>query len=272
MKVGTIVILDEHLKEKFLKLKELGMNSCQLVCWEEKYLTTETARKVRYECEQQAVTITAFWCGWPGPCVWDFYDGQLTLGLVPAEFRFERLKTLKMGSDFAKEMGVNTLVTHAGYIPEDPNLKAYRELIMILRDLVHYCGENGQDFLFETGQETPVTLRRAIEDIGLPNVGVNLDPANLLLYGKANPVDALDILGPYVKGIHGKDGEYPTDGHSLGEEKPIGQGRVNFPAFIRRLREIGYDGDITIEREITGPEQERDIIMGKQFLNGLGVE
>lgn len=271
MRVGIIVILDERLKENFQKLRALKMNSCQLVCWEERYLTAETARMIRKECEEQGVEITAFWCGWPGPCVWDFYDGQLTLGLVPAEFRFKRLHTLRRGSDFAKELGVDKLITHAGYIPEDPNHRTYHELIMALRDLVGYCAQNGQDFLFETGQETPVTLRRAMEDIGLKNVGVNLDPANLLMYGKANPVDALDILGPYVLGVHGKDGEYPATGHSLGEEKPIGQGRVNYPAFIRRLKEVGYDGDITIEREISGPEQERDIVMGKQFLNALGV-
>ena len=100
-------------------------------------------------------------------------------------------------------------------------------------------------------------------------VGVNLDPANLIMYGKANPVDALEIIGSYVIGVHGKDGMYPTDGHKLGKEMPLGEGRVNYPVFIRRLKEVGYDGDITIEREISGEQQTKDILAGKALLEKL---
>ena len=141
---------------------------------------------------------------------------------------------------------------------------------------VEKCKENGQNFLFETGQETPVTLKRAIQDIekavGKGNVGINLDPANLIMYGKANPVDALEVFGEYVMGIHGKDGKYPTDVHHLGDEVPLGQGKVNYPAFIAKLKEIGYQGDITIEREISGEEQKKDIRMAKELLDKLIAE
>lgn len=142
--------------------------------------------------------------------------------------------------------------------------------------IVEKCKENGQNFLFETGQETPVTLKRAIQDIekavGKGNVGINLDPANLIMYGKANPVDALEVFGEYVMGIHGKDGKYPTDGHHLGDEVPLGQGKVNYSAFIAKLKEIGYQGDITIEREISGEEQKKDIRMAKELLDKLIAE
>ena len=147
---------------------------------------------------------------------------------------------------------------------------------MHVRLLWKKCKENGQNFLFETGQETPVTLKRAIQDIekavGKGNVGINLDPANLIMYGKANPVDALEVFGEYVMGIHGKDGKYPTDGHHLGDEVPLGQGKVNYPAFIAKLKEIGYQGDITIEREISGEEQKKDIRMAKELLDKLIAE
>jgi sugar phosphate isomerase/epimerase len=103
----------------------------------------------------------------------------------------------------------------------------------------------------------------------LPNLGINLDPANLLMYGKANPVDALDVFGAYVCGVHAKDGEYPTNGRELGMEKPLGQGRVNFPALIDRLTALGYSGALTIEREISGEQQIADIRLGKTFLEGL---
>lgn len=99
--------------------------------------------------------------------------------------------------------------------------------------------------------------------------GSESGPANLLMYGKANPVDALEVFGEYVRGVHGKDGKYPTDGHFLGEEVPIGQGKVNYPVFIERLKEVGYDGDITIEREISGEEQKKDILAGKEYLEQL---
>ena len=78
--------------------------------------------------------------------------------------------------------------------------------------------------------------------MGTDNLGINLDPANLILYGKGNPVDALDVFGKYVRDMHGKDGFYPTDGKNLGEEVPVGEGKVNFPALIAKLKELGYDG------------------------------
>jgi sugar phosphate isomerase/epimerase len=135
--------------------------------------------------------------------------------------------------------------------------------------VIDHCRKNGQKFLFETGQETPVTLLRLIEDLGGTDIGVNLDTANLILYGKANPVDALEVLGKYVYDIHAKDGLYPTDGRHLGKEMPLGQGKVDFPRFITRLKELGYDGPITIEREIGGEQQRRDIQEAVKFLGGL---
>lgn len=180
---------------------------------------------------------------------------------------------LMEGSDFAKKLGVSALATHVGYLPETPGDPKYREVLHACITITEYCNQNGQAFLFETGQETPITLKRMLQDIEkeLPGcrVGINLDPANLIMYGKANPVDALEVFGEYVRGVHGKDGRYPTDGYHLGEEVRLGTGRVNYPLFIRRLREVGYDGDITIEREITGEQQRSDILLAKGLLERL---
>ena len=170
------------------------------------------------------------------------------------------------GSNFAKMLGVTDLITHVGFVPENPCDHNYLEIVEIVKYLASHCKSNEQFFLFETGQETPVTLKRLIEDTGLDNLGINLDPANLLLYGKANPIDALDVFGEYVRGVHAKDGEYPTNGRELGVEKPLGQGRVDFEKLISKLKEIGYNGAITIEREISGEEQIKDIIEAKQLL------
>jgi sugar phosphate isomerase/epimerase len=121
-------------------------------------------------------------------------------------------------------------------------------------------------FLFETGQETPVTLLRVIEDLGGENVGINMDTANLILYGKANSADAITVFGKYVMDTHIKDGSYPTDGMRLGKEVAAGQGKANLPAVVKKLGELGYTGAFTIEREISGEQQIKDIEMARDLL------
>lgn len=276
MEIGVLIELfkDTNMNERFAELRAMGLKSCQLVCWDREILHDDSvAKAVNQAVQTHGVHITAFWCGWEGRRVWDFYEGQLTLGLIPTDYRVERMKMLLEGSDFAKKINAADFATHVGYMPENPYDPKYQEVLCALKTIVLKCRENGQNFLFETGQETPVTLKRAIQDLekdlGEGNIGINLDPANLIMYGKANPIDALEVFGEYVRGIHGKDGMYPTDGHHLGAEVPLGQGKVNYPAFIAKLKEIGYDGAITIEREISGEKQKKDIISAKNLLETL---
>lgn len=269
MELGVKVFLSENIEKDFENLVSMGFKTCQLDCWDIKIMTDEMAQRVNEATKKYDVTITAFWCGWSGPQVWDFYSGPHTLGIVPSAYRDVRLRELKIGSDFAKKIGVRDVVTHLGFLPEVPSTTEYNEIVCAIRDLANYMKNNGQYFLFETGQETPITVKRVIEDVGTKNLGINLDPANLILYGKANPVDALDVFGEYVRGIHAKDGLYPTDAKHLGKEVRIGEGKVNFPAFIAKLKEVGYDGAITIEREISGDEQIKDIKESKIYLEKL---
>ena len=138
-----------------------------------------------------------------------------------------------------------------------------------MRDVATHCKRNGQNFRYETGQETPITLIRAIRDAGVDNQGINFDLANLVMYGKANPVDAIELIAPYVQGIHAKDGMWPTNPRDLGEEVPIGKGKVDFPRLIARLKELNYGGAVTIEREVSGPDQIRDVREAKKYLEQL---
>jgi L-ribulose-5-phosphate 3-epimerase len=269
IRLGVMVNLNSDFHEEFRTAREMGFDTCQLLCWNSSLMTDEYAEKVNAVVKEYGAEITAFWCGWPGPTIWNFIEGPVTLGLVPPAYRFARMETLVRGSDFARKISVTDVITHAGFIPENPNDPDYAGVVSAVRYIAQHCKANGQYFLFETGQETPVVLKRTMEDVGLDNLGVNLDPANLLLYGKANPVDALDILGPYVRGVHAKDGEYPVNGQFLGEEKPLGMGRVNFPALIARLKEYHYTGALTIEREISGEQQKSDILAGKKLLEAL---
>ncbi|MCQ2354678.1 MAG: sugar phosphate isomerase/epimerase [Clostridia bacterium] len=269
MEIGVLTSLNQNVEDNIRKVAELGIPTAQLKCWNSTFLTDEYADRAAAAAREYGVKITAFWCGWDGMSYWNFYEGPLTLGLVPREYRAERMKMLLRGAGIARRMGVSDVVTHVGFLPENPASTEYHEIVAALRYIGKQLLPHGQYFLFETGQETPVTLRRTIEEVGTGNLGINLDPANLLMYGKGNPVDALDVFGQYVRGIHGKDGEYPTDGRNLGKEKPLGEGRVDYPRFIRRLREIGYDGAITIEREISGERQIEDIVKAKALLEKL---
>ena len=180
-----------------------------------------------------------------------------------------RVKNLCDGADFAHLLGITDVVTHMGFIPEDPNDPLFAGFCIAVRTVAQHLQKNGQYLLFETGQETPAAMLRCFEKVGTDNLGVNLDTANLILYGKANPVDSLDVFGSFVRNLHAKDGLYPTDGMHLGKEVAIGQGKVDFSALFRRLRELGYDGDITIEREIKGEKQLEDILASREYMNEL---
>ena len=160
-------------------------------------------------------------------------------------------------------------MTHMGFIPENPNDPNFNSFCVAVRTVAQHLKENGQVLLFETGQETPVTMLRCFEKVGMDNLGVNLDTANLILYGRANPVDALDVFGRYVRNIHAKDGFYPTNGHDLGQEVRLGDGKVDFRALFTKLRELGYDSYVTIEREIDGAQQDEDVLYAKAFLEKM---
>lgn len=269
MKLGTMVNLDQNVVEKIKNVKKYGLESFQLCAWNFDFMTDEYVERILSATKETGLEISAVWCGWEGAATWDFVRGPMTLGIVPTYFREKRVANLKKGSDFTRKLGVVDMVTHMGFIPENPNTDEYRCVVNTIRELAEYCKANGQYLLFETGQETPITLKRTILTVGTGNLGINLDPANLLLYGKANPCDAVDIFGDYVRGVHGKDGEYPTDPAYLGVEKRIGDGRANYPVLIKKLKEHGYNGSITIEREIDGDKQVEDILYAKKFLEDI---
>lgn len=271
MKIGVCVNFNEieAMSKKFKDLKSEGFDNCQLISWKPELWTDENLEILKNLTEENGITISAFWCGWEGPCVWNFYDGQITLGLVPPEYRTMRIKNLCDGADFAHKLGVKNVVTHMGFIPENPNDPQFAPFCVAVRQVAEHLKKNEQNLLFETGQETPVTTLRCFEKVGMDNLGVNLDTANVILYGKANPVDALDVFGKYVMNIHAKDGLYPTNGHDLGHEVRIGDGKVDFKALFKKLKELGYDSFVTIEREIGGEQQLEDIRYAKKYLESI---
>jgi L-ribulose-5-phosphate 3-epimerase len=266
LRLGLIIGMGKDPDAALAKVRELGLPTCQAYFEE---FQPALAEKLTKALEKYGIEVTSIVVGGPGKEVWDFYEGPLTIGLVPRETRAARVAHIKKASEFAKECGVAAVQTHCGFIPENPNEQLYKETVVAMREVAEYCRRNRQNFRYETGQETPITLVRAIRDVGLDNQGVNFDLANLILYGKANPVDAIEILGPYVQGIHAKDGLWPTNPKDLGEEVAIGKGKVDFARIIARLKEMKYPGAVTIEREISGAQQMEDVRGAKEYLEKL---
>lgn len=271
MKVGVLVGLND-IRKNLERLKGYGFECAQICSWDIPSFTDEMAAEVRSAMADTGISILTLWCGWPGPAAWNFTEGPLTLGLVPERYRAERTQALLKGVEFAHKCGLRQIATHAGFIPEDCNSEVYKSTLAALEQIVRACKKYGMNFLFETGQETPVTLLRTIEDLGGENVGINFDTGNIVLYGKGNPNDALEVFGKYVMDFHCKDGLYPTNGRELGHEVPLGQGKADWPRLIRQLKDLGYDGPLTIEREISGDRQTRDILAAKELLERLVAE
>ncbi len=268
MKLGGSTDVDLEIK----KVRDMELDSCQLCVWDQKFFTDDRVAEVKEATSKYGIEISSLWAGWDGPCEWNFTYGPSTIGLVPPAYRYARLKQLMKASEFAAKLGIKNVITHVGFIPEDPADPEFAGTVGALRKLATVMKARGQYFLFETGQETPVTMLRTIQAIGTDNLGINFDTANLLLYGKANSLDALDVFGQYVMDTHIKDGFYPTDGMKLGRQVQVGEGKADIPAIIRKLDELGYTGAYTIEREISGEKQIQDIVATRDYLRQAFAE
>lgn len=258
-----------ELEAQFAQAKRLGFDKVQIALWNMDHLNVHSAQVTKKLLDQYGLVCTEIWCGWVKPASWDFRDGPASLGLIPPEYRAIRTQNLMDGGVYARELGVTDVITHLGFIPQDPTDSNYQGLIRSLKYICAEYAKHGQFFCFETGQETPVVVKRCIEDVGMPNMGVNYDPANLMIYGSANPVDGLDLLGPYVRSVHAKDGTYPTGGYQAGIETVMGEGQVNMPAFLAKLKEVNFSGVLSIEHErkgLTEEQKEAEILCAKELL------
>jgi len=268
--LGLLVSPSNSPEDSFRVLQNLGLSNCflQMDHYAGNY-TPQVVAQFRELIDKYQITVTTVEVVGPKPLEWNFLRGPSTIGLVPPATRASRIDALRQVSDFGKQIGVAQVQTHCGFIPEDPADPLYQGAVEAIRAVAQHCQGNGQHFLMETGQETPTTMSRMIRDVNLPNLAVGLDTANLILYGKANPVDAVDILGPHVRSIHAKDGKWPTDPSQLGEEVLIGSGLVNFREVFTKLHRIGYTGAVTIERETSGPQQIEDVRKEKVYLQHI---
>lgn len=272
--LGVMTSLGDDPLVSLSKVRDLGFPSCQLGGPSDRYLSGPDAERLtdrfRQAVGETGVVVTAVFVMFHGH-IWDLVRGPRTIGLVPVQTRGERVVRAVKISNWAARAGIGALTSHIGFIPEDPDDPAYPPFIATMQALIDYfIEEHGQTFAFETGQETPATLVRTIGDIGRGSqVGINLDPANLLLYGKARPMECVDLLAPHVFNTHCKDGHLPEPGGALGHEVPLGEGEVRIRELIPALYQRGYRGPLTIEREISGEKQIADIQRAKALLEEI---
>ena len=240
-------------------VKGLGVTCGQLGIDPDADLTPAGIEAWGRALEEQNFTLTAVFPGYRGESYADIPTVQTTVGFVPPATREEREKRTYECSDFAKALGVGEVATHIGFLSEDrdgPDYVAVRDMV---RRVCDHCRRNGQRFGLETGQESATALRNFIRDVDRGNLGINFDPANMILYGCGEPLEALDMVKERVISVHCKDALWPKEKGIWGTEVPLGQGDVGMDRYVAKLRGIGYRGPLSIEREITGEEQRGDI-------------
>lgn len=270
MNVGHLIFLEGDPYDRIREVAELGFRHGQLSVWDMSYHTPENAERILAACRDFDFTVTAVWCGWTGPADWRYPGMYASLGLVPDAYRAKRVDEILSGAALAQRLGVKDIITHIGYLPDDPNNRTHIEVVLAARYICQSIKKAGQRFLFETGEMIPNTLVQFMTEIGLDNVGVNLDPANLVINGRANPTDGARRLAPYIRGMHAKDAVHPIGTAPKGKEVAIGTGVVDFPAILAILKEAGYDGSITIEHEMKNtPDRCAELLSAKAYLEGL---
>lgn len=260
--LGVMTGIGTNPMENLSRIQALGIPTCQLGNPPDEYIygkkADELNEKLKSAIKKTGIKVSSVFIMYKGH-IWDLVDGPRTIGLVPENTRAPRVVHACAVSNWAKKIGIKVVTSHMGFIPADSTSLLYRGFIDTMKRFVAFCEANGQLFAFETGQESPIVLRRAIDDIRADNVRVNLDSANLLMYGMGKPLEAVKLLGEFVVNTHCKDGKMPKTKRKLGPEMPLSEGDVHYEKVIPALYEKGFRGPLTIEREISGTQQIKDI-------------
>lgn len=191
-----------------------------------------------------------------------------TGGVVPDETWDENWENVSKAADIAAQLGIHLVTFHAGFLPADETDPDYVKLHHRLDLIADVFGAKNIDVAFETGQETAGVLLRFLRKLGRKNVGVNFDPANIILYDNGNPVEALRDLGAWLKQVHVKDGTRTKTPGTWGDEVVVGSGEVPWEAFLATLEELRFSGWCCIERE-AGNSRAEDIRAARKLIERL---
>ncbi len=266
MAIGALISTRDDLAGRLQRLKDAGFQCVQLVSPPEAEVAGPRSQEIAEMVKASGLPVTSVAAVYEGESYADVAAVRATVGLLPPETRAARVEHTKRCGDFAHAVGAPNLTSHIGYIPEDCDHPDYGALVKALQEICDYLAPRGQSFCLETGQESAELLRGFIGEVGRDNLKVNFDPANMIMYGTGDPIAALDVLAPWVAGVHCKDGVWPKAAGQLGEERKLGEGDVGIERFLVKLKEIGYQGPLIIEREIPGEQQMVDFLAAKKLL------
>lgn len=257
--IGVFASIDAGLGVRLEVARELGVRTIHLHTPHAASRTPARAAEFHKRLADLDITITCVFAGFEGESYADIPTVQRTIGLMPRDTRAARTKELKEIADFARQLGVDVVGMHLGFVPHDRADPDYNELLEITRGVCDHCASNRQALHLETGQEPVDVLIQFLDDVQRDNIFVNFDPANMILYGAGEPIPSLELLGSRVHSVHCKDATWSDrPGETWGREVPLGEGDVDFAAFLKTLQRIGYDGPLTIEREIPQePERQK---------------
>lgn len=250
LEIGLMFWAGRDARQTLRSVKEFGVRAGQLGFPGDLPLDGVAEQWDQALTAEKFTPVTAV-CSYAGEDYADIPTVQRTVGLVPRNTRAERIERTKAVSDTARKLAIDSVACHIGFVPEEPDDPEYPGIRDVAREICDHCGENGQFFTLETGQEPAKVLLRFMEDVNRPNLRINFDPANMILYGTGDPIEALEVLGSKVISVHCKDGDWPPvdKPEALGIERPLGEGSVDVPRFVAKLKEIGYRGVLSIERE-----------------------
>jgi len=189
-------------------------------------------------------------------------------GVVPDEYWDANWANIQAVASIAAGLGLKIVTFHAGFLPHEESDPGFAKLLGRITQIADVFDTSCIELGFETGQETADTLRLFLEKLDRPSVGVNFDPANMLLYDKGDPIDALETLAPFLKQCHIKDATQTKEAGTWGAEVTVGTGEVDWPAFFATLAKLGYEGDCCIERE-AGEQRIADIKTACKFVTQL---
>lgn len=263
--IGVFTSVDAGLGVHLDVAQELSIPTVQVHAPHQQTRTPEAAQAFLGKCSDAGITITAVFGGFDGESYESIAITKETIGLVPEATRAARVQEMKEISDFTRLLACDTVALHIGFIPEDRSSDNYRSLVDSTRDLLDHVAGNDQFLHLETGQETADHLLDFIGDVERDNLRVNFDPANMILYGTGDPIEALRKVGKYVRSVHCKDGTWAAAdqrGTGWGSEVPLGEGDVGMETYLQTLNEIGYTGPLTIEREIAHDRERQKADIG----------
>jgi sugar phosphate isomerase/epimerase len=194
---------------------------------------------------------------------------RLTGGLAPDATWEQNWANIQATAALACELGLKLVTFHAGFLPHEETDPNFAKMLRRLAETADAFQAAHIAVGLETGQETAPVLVQLLQKLKRPNVGVNFDPANMILYDKGDPIAALRVLGPWIRQVHIKDARRTKVPGTWGEEVTVGTGEVDWPAFFAALRQVNYTGDFVIERE-AGSQRVADIQTAKEVVAKMG--